>query len=185
MTSKKTSNGHFIIGNRTCAFIWYFRVCRCIKQWRYLLNRWIIQEGEMTTITQKYSICQKNREDDNKNYLKKKSVKKNDWWLFLDLQPYDKWASKKTDITLPSSAFTLTTLKAKLGTQKQMHSRLDFSFLPLKQQASLSLFQLLHVQLVPFPLLFRRCSSSMDLNANVKAAIRLPTPRSNLESSAK
>ena len=59
MTSKMTSNGHFRIGNRTCAFIWYFRVCRCIKQWRYLLNRWIIQEGDMTTITQKNSICQK------------------------------------------------------------------------------------------------------------------------------
>ena len=71
-----TSNGHFRIGNRTCRFIWYFKVCRCVKQWRYLLNRWIIQEGDMTTITQKYSICQKNREDDNRNYLKKKSVKK-------------------------------------------------------------------------------------------------------------
>ena len=61
MTSKMTSNGHFRIGNRTCAFIWYFRVCRCIKQWRYLLNRWIIQEGDMTTITQKNSICQKKK----------------------------------------------------------------------------------------------------------------------------
>ena len=68
--------------------IYSWQIGRCIKQWRYLLNRWIIQEEKETTITQKIRLYlpEQDWKDElisdraiNKNYLKKPS--KNEWWL--------------------------------------------------------------------------------------------------------
>lgn len=70
------------------------------------------------------------------------------WVMAWLLHPYDKWASKKTDTTLPSSAFTSLTFTSKeTGCITDAFS-LDFSVFALEVSKLIPL----HVQLVPFPL---------------------------------